>query len=118
MSVNLVPDPESWDIPDAIRNRIVLPWKKKILPGRPKKLRVPSARKKRKLPSCSKCGKKGHNKTTCPEPSSSTSKPAKKARSCSICKKEGHTRLKCPDKPPEPTLINMDKEKAAGPAVI
>ena len=118
MSVNPVPDPESWDISDAIQNCIILPWKKMILPRRPKKLRILSAGEKRKLPSCSKCGKKGHNKTTCPEPSSSTSKPAKKARSCSICKKEGHTRLKCPDKPPEPTLIDTDEEKAAGPAVI
>ncbi|KAK3230107.1 hypothetical protein Dsin_001988 [Dipteronia sinensis] len=54
MGVNPVPDPEFWDIPDAIRNRIVLPWKKKILPGRPKKLRIPSAGEKRKLQSCSK----------------------------------------------------------------
>ena len=58
MSVNPVPDTESWDIPDAIRNRIVLPWKKKKLPGRPKKLRIPSAGEKRKSQSCSKCGKK------------------------------------------------------------
>ena len=65
-----------------------------------------------------KVWKKRHNKTTCPEPSSSTSKLAKKARSCSICKKEGHTRLKCPEKPPEPTLIDMDEEKVVGPAVI
>jgi len=117
MSVNPVPDTESWDIPDAIRNRIVLPWKKKKLPGRPKKLRIPSAGEKRKSQSCSKCGKKGHNKSTCPEPSSSTSKPAKKARSCGICKKEGHNRLTCPDKPPEPTLTDTDEKNAAGAAV-
>ncbi|KAK3193816.1 hypothetical protein Dsin_025126 [Dipteronia sinensis] len=48
MGVNPVPDPEFWDIPDAIRNCIVLPWKKKNLPGRPKKLRIPSAGEKRK----------------------------------------------------------------------
>ncbi|KAK3230306.1 hypothetical protein Dsin_002187 [Dipteronia sinensis] len=58
MGVNPVPDPEFWDIPDAILNRIVLPWKKKNLPGRPKKLRIPSVGEKRKLQSCSKCGKK------------------------------------------------------------
>ncbi|KAK3183210.1 hypothetical protein Dsin_030496 [Dipteronia sinensis] len=55
MGVNPNPDPEFWDIPDAIRNRIVLPWKKKNFPGRPKKLRIPSAWEKRKLQSCSKC---------------------------------------------------------------
>ena len=118
MAVNPVPDPEFWDIPDAIRNRIVLPWKRKNLPGRPKKLRIPSAGEKRKLPSCSKCGKKGHNKTTCPEPSSSTCKPAKKARACGICKKEGHNRLTCPDKPPEPTLIDTDEQNAAGEPLL
>ncbi|KAK3185119.1 hypothetical protein Dsin_032405 [Dipteronia sinensis] len=58
MGVNLIPDPKFWDIPDAIRNRIVLPWKKNNLPRRPKKLRIPSAGEKRKLQSCSKCGKK------------------------------------------------------------
>ena len=115
IGVNPVPDPEIWDVPDAIRNRIVLPWKKKILPGRPKKLRIPSAGEKRKLHSCSNSGKKGHNKTSCPEPSSSTCKPPKKPRSCSICKKEGHNRLTCPDKPPELTLLDTDEENAVGP---
>ena len=46
MSVNSIPDPESWDISDAIQNCIILPWKKKILPGRPKKLRILSAGEK------------------------------------------------------------------------
>ncbi|KAK2662097.1 hypothetical protein Ddye_000671 [Dipteronia dyeriana] len=58
MGVSPVPDPEFWDISDAIWNSIVLPWEKKPLPGRPKKLRISSAREKRKLHSCSKCGKK------------------------------------------------------------
>ncbi|KAK2645471.1 hypothetical protein Ddye_020666 [Dipteronia dyeriana] len=58
MGVNPVPDLKFWNIPDTIWNRIVLPWKKKNLPGRPKKLRIPSTGKKRKLQSCSKCGKK------------------------------------------------------------
>ncbi|KAK3211355.1 hypothetical protein Dsin_016061 [Dipteronia sinensis] len=97
MGVNPVPDPEYWDIPVAIWTRTVLPWKKRNLPGRPKKLMIPSTREKRKLKSCS-----------------NTFKPAKKARTCSICKKEGHNRLKCPDKPPEPTLIDLDEENAGG----
>ena len=117
MAVNPVPDPESWDIPDAIRNHIVLLWKKKKLLGRPKKLRIPSAEEKRKLQSCSKCGKKGHNKSACLEPSSSTSKPAKKPRSCGICKKKGHNKLKCPNKPLEPTLTDTNEENAVGSAV-
>ncbi|KAK2661083.1 hypothetical protein Ddye_007616 [Dipteronia dyeriana] len=118
MGVNPVSDPEFWDIPDAIRNRNVLPYEKNNLSGRPNKLRIPSAGEKRKLHYYSKCGKKGHKKNTCQEPSSSTNKPAKKARSCSICKKEGHKRLKCPDKPPEPILINMEEQKIDGPPVI
>ncbi|KAK2648005.1 hypothetical protein Ddye_015494 [Dipteronia dyeriana] len=60
----------------------------------------------------------GQKKTTCLEPSSSTSKPGKKPRSCSICKKEGHHRLKYLDKAPVPTFIDIDEEKADGPAVI
>ncbi|KAK2633771.1 hypothetical protein Ddye_028563 [Dipteronia dyeriana] len=118
MGVNPVPNLEFWDIPDAIQNRIVLSWEKKNLPGRPKKLRIPSVGEKRNLHSCSKCGKKGHKKNNCPESSSITNKPAKRARSCNICKKDGHNRLKCPDKPPEPILIDMDEQKAGGPPVI
>ncbi|KAK3212881.1 hypothetical protein Dsin_017587, partial [Dipteronia sinensis] len=53
MGVDLVPDPEYWDIPDVIRTCTILPWKKKNLLGRPKKLRIPSAGEKRKLQSCS-----------------------------------------------------------------
>ncbi|KAK2662098.1 hypothetical protein Ddye_000672 [Dipteronia dyeriana] len=116
MGVNPVPDPELLDIPDAIHNRIILPWEKRNLSGRPKKSRILSVVEKRKLHSCSKCGKKGRKKTTCPKPSSNTNKPAKKAQSCSICKKEGHSKLKCPDKPHKPILIDMDKEKVDGPA--
>ncbi|KAK3205430.1 hypothetical protein Dsin_019476 [Dipteronia sinensis] len=92
--------------------------KKKNLPERPKKLRIPSAGEKRKLQSCSKCGKKGHNKITFLEPSSSTCKPVKKARTCSIYKKEEHNRLKCPDKPHEPTLIDTDEENAVGEPLL
>ncbi|KAK2656142.1 hypothetical protein Ddye_009194 [Dipteronia dyeriana] len=58
MGVNPVPDPEFWNIPHVIRNSIVLSWEKKKLPGRPKKFKIPSAGEKRKLHSCSKCGKK------------------------------------------------------------
>ncbi|KAK2655013.1 hypothetical protein Ddye_008065 [Dipteronia dyeriana] len=49
MSVNPISDPKFWDIPDAIRNHIVLPRKKKNLLGRPKKLRIPSAGDKRNV---------------------------------------------------------------------
>ncbi|KAK3189585.1 hypothetical protein Dsin_029146 [Dipteronia sinensis] len=58
MGVNPVPNLEYWDIPDGIRTCTVLPWQKKNLSGRPKKLRIPSAGEKRKLQSCSKCGNK------------------------------------------------------------
>ncbi|KAK3221336.1 hypothetical protein Dsin_008361 [Dipteronia sinensis] len=58
MGVNPVLNPEYWDISDAIRTRTVLLWKKNNLQGRPKKLMISSAGEKRKLRSCSKCGKK------------------------------------------------------------
>ncbi|KAK3226064.1 hypothetical protein Dsin_005926 [Dipteronia sinensis] len=81
MAVNPVPKPETWDIPDAVRDRIVLPWLKRKQPGRPKKSRTPSAGEKRKKQTCSNCGEKGHNKKRCRKPSSSpnTSKPVKKS---------------------------------------
>ncbi|KAK2655419.1 hypothetical protein Ddye_008471 [Dipteronia dyeriana] len=118
IGVNPILDPKFQNIPDVIRNRIVLPWEKINLPRGPKKLWISSAGEKRKLHSCSKCGKKGHKKNTCPEPSSSTNKPAKKTRSYNICKKDGHNRLRCLDKPPEPILIDMDEQKVDGPPVI
>ncbi|KAK2641248.1 hypothetical protein Ddye_023011 [Dipteronia dyeriana] len=89
MGINPVPDPEFWEILDAIQNCIVLPWKKKNLPGRPKMLRIPSAEEKIKVQSCSKCGQKAHNKKTCLEPSCGIScKPTKKARTCIIVRKK------------------------------
>ncbi|KAK2653958.1 hypothetical protein Ddye_013814 [Dipteronia dyeriana] len=78
MIVNPVPKPETWNIPDEIRHRIILPWKKKRLTERPKKSRIPSAGEFRKQKLCSNCGGKGHNKRSCPNPSCSTSKPLKK----------------------------------------
>ncbi|KAK0570847.1 hypothetical protein LWI29_007390 [Acer saccharum] len=106
MVVNPVPNPEEWDIADDVRNRVVLPWKKKRLTGRPKKNRMPSVGEKRKQQSCGNCGQKGHNQKSCTNPSCSTGKPAKKARGCSVCKKEGHNKLTCPDrdKAPDPSL--------------
>ncbi|KAK3229730.1 hypothetical protein Dsin_001611 [Dipteronia sinensis] len=46
MNVNHVPKPETWDIPDAVRDCIVLPWEIKKKSGKPKKSRTPSAREK------------------------------------------------------------------------
>ncbi|KAK2661415.1 hypothetical protein Ddye_007948 [Dipteronia dyeriana] len=37
MGINSVPDLDIWGISNAIRNSIVLPWKKKNLPERPMK---------------------------------------------------------------------------------
>ncbi|KAK2661882.1 hypothetical protein Ddye_000456, partial [Dipteronia dyeriana] len=49
MNVNPVPKLETWDILDAVRDRIVLPWEKKKQFGRPKNSRIPSVGEKRKL---------------------------------------------------------------------
>ena len=70
MAVNPVPNPETWDLPDVVRDRIVLPWLKRKQSGRPKKSRTPSAGEKRKKQTCSNCGAIGHNKKNCPKPSS------------------------------------------------
>ncbi|KAK2640636.1 hypothetical protein Ddye_028431 [Dipteronia dyeriana] len=48
MIMNPVPKPETWNIPDEIHHRIILPWEKKRLIGRPKKSRIPSAGEFRK----------------------------------------------------------------------
>ena len=78
MVVNPVPEPEAWDIADDVRNRVVLPWKKKRRTGRPKKNRMPSVGEKRKQQTCGNCGHKGHNKKSCTNPSCSIGKPEKK----------------------------------------
>ncbi|KAK2661644.1 hypothetical protein Ddye_000218 [Dipteronia dyeriana] len=109
MIVNPVPKPETWNIPDKIRHRIILPWEKKRLTGRPKKSMIPSAGEFRKQKLCSNCGGKGHNKRSCPNPSCSTSKLLKKTRACSVCK-QGHNRLKCPNKAPDTNSNDTDDE--------
>ncbi|KAK3230082.1 hypothetical protein Dsin_001963 [Dipteronia sinensis] len=42
MTVNPVSKPETWDIPDVVHDRIVLPWLKRKQPRRAKKSRTPS----------------------------------------------------------------------------
>ncbi|KAK2652565.1 hypothetical protein Ddye_012421 [Dipteronia dyeriana] len=56
--VNLIPKPETWDISDTVCDRIVLPWVKRKLPGRPKQSRTPSAWEKGKRQTCSNCGER------------------------------------------------------------
>jgi hypothetical protein len=93
MSVNPVPEPEAWDIGDDVRNRVVLPWKKKRLTGRPKKNRMPSVGEKRKQQTCGNCGHKGHNKKSCSNPSCSTGKPEKNHVLVACARKKDITNL-------------------------
>ncbi|KAK3218601.1 hypothetical protein Dsin_012571 [Dipteronia sinensis] len=104
MAMNPVPKPEVWDITDYVHNRVILPWKKKRLTGRPKKNQTLSVGEKRKQQTCGNCGRKRHNKKSCRNPSRSTEKPTKKPRTCTVCKKEGHNKLKCPDRDNTPDL--------------
>ncbi|XP_020415474.1 uncharacterized protein LOC109947999 [Prunus persica] len=54
-----------WVIPEDVQSRVVLPPMAKVMPGRRKKLRIPSQGEGTITRKCSRCGSMGHNKTTC-----------------------------------------------------
>ncbi|XP_020426633.1 uncharacterized protein LOC109950888 [Prunus persica] len=54
-----------WDTPEDIRSRVVLPPMARVMPGRRKKLRIPSQGEGTIRRKCSRCGSAGHNKSTC-----------------------------------------------------
>jgi hypothetical protein len=97
--INPLPHAENWVVPDQVRNLLVLPWKVRVLPGRPKKSRYRSCVEKAKQKNCSNCGLKGHNKRSCRKPPSDGANKTKHPRSCSVCHKQGHNRQTCPDRP-------------------
>lgn len=97
--INPLPHAQNWVVPDQVRNLLVLPWKVRVLPGRPKKSRYRSCVEKAKQKNCSNCGLKGHNKRSCRKPASDGANKTKHPRSCSVCHKQGHNRQTCPDRP-------------------
>ncbi|CAL2256007.1 unnamed protein product [Prunus armeniaca] len=54
-----------WDIPEDVRSRVVLPPIARVMPGRRKKIRIPSQGEGTIRRKCSRCGSAGHNKSTC-----------------------------------------------------
>ncbi|XP_021829946.1 uncharacterized protein LOC110770169 [Prunus avium] len=54
-----------WVIPEDVRIRVVLPPMAKVMPGRRKKLRIPSQGEGTITRKCSWCGSTGHKKITC-----------------------------------------------------
>ncbi|KAI5335436.1 hypothetical protein L3X38_025569 [Prunus dulcis] len=54
-----------WDTPEDVRSRVVLPPMARVMPGRRKKLRIPSQGEGSIRRKCSRCGSAGHNKSTC-----------------------------------------------------
>ncbi|XP_008238611.1 PREDICTED: uncharacterized protein LOC103337228 [Prunus mume] len=54
-----------WDIPEDVRSRVVLPPMARVMPGRRKKIRIPSQGEGTIRRKCSRCGSAGHNKSTC-----------------------------------------------------
>ncbi|XP_020412431.1 uncharacterized protein LOC109947187 [Prunus persica] len=64
-SIYLVQPHEMWDIPEDVRSRVVLPPMARVMPGRRKKIRIPSQGEGTIRRKCSRCGSAGHNKSTC-----------------------------------------------------
>ena len=56
---------ELWVIPEDVQSRVVRPPNAKVMPGRRKKLRIPSQGEDIIRRKCSRCSGTGHNKSTC-----------------------------------------------------
>ncbi|KAM6543336.1 hypothetical protein CsatB_007783 [Cannabis sativa] len=54
-----------WEVPEEVKNIIVLPPHERVKSGRPKTLRRKAGWEKDQHNKCSKCGELGHNKRTC-----------------------------------------------------
>ena len=65
----------------------------------------------RRKPSCGYCGKRGHNRGSCPE-NPAAQRP--KVRRCGYCGKPGHTRPHCPNNWRNRTTIHDHSERNDG----
>ncbi|CAL9021589.1 unnamed protein product [Prunus brigantina] len=54
-----------WVIPEYVQSRVVCPPNAKVMPGRRKKLRIPSQEDDIIRRKCSRCSSTSHNKSTC-----------------------------------------------------
>ncbi|XP_034199156.1 uncharacterized protein LOC117614449 [Prunus dulcis] len=64
-SIYLVQPHGMWDIPEDVRSRVLLPPMARVMPGRRKKIRIPSQGEGTIRRKCSRGGSAGHNKSTC-----------------------------------------------------
>ncbi|KAK2634503.1 hypothetical protein Ddye_029295 [Dipteronia dyeriana] len=112
-TINSVPHPFIWEVPDQVGSVIVLPPNSKRQAGRLKERRTPSAKEVYWQNKCSNCGEQGHNRMRCPNPrwrpnngqlntSISVEQPTqstpmtRRQRACSVCNVLGHNRKTCP----------------------
>ncbi|XP_055961512.1 uncharacterized protein LOC130015425 [Mercurialis annua] len=65
---------DEWDIPQQVKEFLVLPPQHKTKSGRPKKQRYKSSSEKTANATCTRCGKCGHNRKTCRNVPKKTSK--------------------------------------------
>ncbi|CAL8109140.1 unnamed protein product [Prunus armeniaca] len=66
-SIYPVPPQGTWIIPENVQNVNLLPPISKVMPGRRKTQRIPSKGEDSRERKCSRCGVKGHYRSTCKE---------------------------------------------------
>ncbi|XP_062088924.1 protein FAR1-RELATED SEQUENCE 5-like [Humulus lupulus] len=71
-----------WDIPDIVKDHVVLPPIVRRRAGRPKKKRIPSAGEKRRQIKCGRCNENGHNRKRCRNAIHVKMKSMKRLKSC------------------------------------
>ncbi|CAL9018428.1 unnamed protein product, partial [Prunus brigantina] len=64
-TIYLVQPQELWVIPEDVQSRVVRPPNAKVMPGRRKKLRIPSQGEDIIRRKCSRCSGTSHNKSNC-----------------------------------------------------
>ncbi|XP_065857298.1 protein FAR1-RELATED SEQUENCE 3-like [Euphorbia lathyris] len=64
-SVFPLPKQDTWDVPEEVKDRMVLPPSCRIRSGRPRKRNIKAVYESKSQNCCSRCGLKGHNRKTC-----------------------------------------------------
>ena len=98
--IMLVGHPNTWVVPEDIKDRVILTPDIHTQFGRPRRTRFTSASERPSKQKCTKCGTQGHNSRRCPNPSpnSSSTIPDAYHRKCSLCHKIEHNKKTCPKK--------------------
>ena len=92
--------PNTWVVPEDIRDRVMLTPDIHTQSGRPRRTQFASASERPSKQKCKKYGTHGHNSRRCtnPGPSSSSTIPDAYRRKCSLCHEVGHNKKTCPKK--------------------